>query len=285
MAIDKTGARPLIVAVQACLLVAPGAWRWSPRAVAAEPARSAPAEAGAPGADDAARSPRECFFVIDHGSALLGADGVELERLDPVMNSWGALSRDGRWVAFGRSAPDRNPDGTRRSEFLIKSRVDPGDTATVPMNWGQTGSSVLPIWSPDSKRLLLCEQGWNGRERASSFRIYDVASRACSPVNLPQRWWPNDWSADGKRVLISLGSEKTIRIAWVNIDGTGEPEFVTSPDEVAYRGHLSPDNRRILCMMAARKADGTHGRERLTVVDLATKARTVVDRPGHTDSY
>src|SRR5947209_6207857 len=106
----QTGARVVMVAVQASLLVAAGPWRGSPGAVAAEPDRSAPRAADAPRAEDAGRPLPECFLVTNEGSALLGADGAEIERLDPITNAWGALSRDGRWVAYGRSAPGLNQD-------------------------------------------------------------------------------------------------------------------------------------------------------------------------------
>lgn len=47
----------------------------------------------------------EEFFVIDGGTALLGADGKERERLDSIAYAAGNLSPDGRWVAFARSSP------------------------------------------------------------------------------------------------------------------------------------------------------------------------------------
>lgn len=87
----------------------------------------------------------------------------------------------------------------------------------------------------------------------------------------------------GKRLLTTAQpGDDTIRLAWVNADGTGEPEYITSEDEVAYSARLSPDGRRILCM-AGPKAPKS--RARLCVIELSTKQRTIVDEPGETDGH
>jgi hypothetical protein len=83
---------------------------------------------------------------------------------------------------------------------------------------------------------LICEQGFNeDRSRASAYRVYDLDSRSLTTLKLPDEWWPSDWSADGKRLLTSLrGKDGSIRVAWVNVDGTGRPEFITCEEEIAY---------------------------------------------------
>src|SRR5436853_3169118 len=99
-------------------------------------------------------------------------------------------------------------------------------------------------------------------------------------LKLPREWWPSDWSADGKRLLTTPGDSG--RVAWVNADGTGEPEFITSELEVAYGARLSPDGRRILCRAGFRGQNDERRPMRLCVVDLATRKRTFVDEPGET---
>ena len=74
-------------------------------------------------------------------------------------------------------------------------------------------------------------------------------------------------------------------MAWVNIDGTGKPEYVTPEKEVAYGARLSPDNQRILCMVGPRATKGERTRTRLHVIDLTTKKRIMIDSPGHTYGY
>lgn len=110
-----------------------------------------------------------------------------------------------------------------------------------------------------------------------------MSSKGLTELKLPSESWPSDWSADGKRVLTALRTDDAaVRVASVNTDGTGKPEFITSEQEVAYGARLSPDGRRILCMVGPNTPDGERGRNRLHVIDLTTKTRTMIDRPGYT---
>ena len=58
------------------------------------------------------------------------------------------------------------------------------------------------------------------------------------------------------------------------------PEFLSPEGEVAYGPRLSPDGRRVLYLAAA-----GGGQPRLSVLDLATRGRVVVDEPGHTSGH
>jgi Tol biopolymer transport system component len=112
-----------------------------------------------------------------------------------------------------------------------------------------------------------------------------LTTKSVSELKLPGKWWPSDWSADGKRVLATTDTGNgAARIAWVNVDGTGDPEFVTAEDEIAYGARLSPENRRILCLIYPKSAKGQRY-PRLYVIDLISKSRTVIDRPGITQGY
>src|SRR3954465_12365789 len=87
----------------------------------------------------------ERFLVTYRGCALLGPDGEEKERLESITNGAGAISPDGRWVAFSKSRP--NPPSDKWQGWLvIQSRVRPEDRTTVPKVWGGN-SSFLPLWS------------------------------------------------------------------------------------------------------------------------------------------
>ena len=205
--------------------------------------------------------------------------------LESITNGAGAISRDGLWAAFSQSEPNP-PPGKRQGKLVVQSRVNPEERMVIPLIWGTSGSSFLPLWSSDSRRILICEQGFNeGRSRAFAYRVYDLGSKSLTPLKLPDEWWPSDWSADGKRLLTSLRAENgSTRIAWVPSDGSGKPEFLTLDQEVAYGARLSPDNRRILCM--ARPLEPRDGRRaRLYVIDLGTKKPAVIDKPGHTHGY
>ncbi len=228
----------------------------------------------------------ERFMVTYQGCSLLGPDGAEKERLESITNGAGAISPDGRWAAFSKSEPNP-PPGKQQGQLVIQSRAHPEDQTTVPLIWGTTGSSFLPLWSSDSQRILICEQGFNeDRSRGSAYRVYDLKSKRLTTLKLPDEWWPSDWSADGKRLLTSLrAKDESVRIAWVRIDGTGKPEFLTSDREVAYGARLSPDNRRILCMVRPQANQEEGRRARLCVIDLTTGKRAVIDKPGHTHGY
>jgi len=230
---------------------------------------------------DEARPVGDTFMVIDRGTAMIGADGEELERLSATTHAAGALSPDGHWIAFSESR--KVASGSRKGNLIIQSRLRSQERTIVPLVWGGTGSSFLPLWSADSHRILICEQGTNDTVRESAYRIYDLAKKDLTDLKLPKEWWPSDWSADGKRILMTLKG----RVAWGNIDGTGEPEFITPEREVAYNAQLSPDGRRILCLTGPRRPNEERRRLRLSVFDLETRTnkRSFVDEPGETNGY
>jgi Tol biopolymer transport system component len=246
-------------------------------------ARAQPIEAHRQVADEPDRRLPERFMVIDGGCALLGQ---EKERLESSTGGWGTISPDGRWALFNKF--DVNPPpGKRQGELVIQSRVRPTERTTVPLVWGTTGSSFLPIWSSDGDRILICEQGAKENvSRGSACRVYKLSTKSLTELKVPNEWWPSDWSADGKRVLTSLRTEDdAVRVAWVNTDGTGQPEFITSDQEVAYGAKLSRDGQRILCMVGPKTPKDESTRTRLFVIDLATKKQTMVGKPGHTHGY
>jgi len=222
------------------------------------------------------------FLVRERGYALLGPDGNERERLETTTSGAGTMSPNGQWVAFSKR--ESNPP---RGILVIQSRAHPEQRTTVPLVWGTSGSSFLAIWSSDSSRILICEQGWNeDRSRESAYRVYDLASTNLTHLKVPRQCWVSDWSADGKRLLTTArGDDDTIRIAWVNADETGKPEYVTSEDEVAYFARLSPDGTRILCMAGPKAGKGERSKVRLCVIDPLTDKRTIIDEPGETRGY
>ncbi len=228
----------------------------------------------------------EKFMVWSGAYWLLGPDGEEKECLHSLTGGRAAISPNERWVAYREYTP-ASPEGKRQGWLVIQSRVNPEARKAVQLNWGSPMSRAVPLWSSDSKRILICEQaGIEDRPGGSLYRMYDMDSASLTTVRLPGEWSPSDWSSDCKRVLTSLRTQKgTIGVAWVHIDGTGTPEFLTSDQEVAHGARLSPDNRRILCQIGSPTSKNEASRERLYVIDLITKRRTVIDKLGHTGSY
>ena len=71
-------------------------------------------------------------------------------------------------------------------------------------------------------------------------------------------------------------------MAWINADGSGKPQFVSPEKEIAFGGRLSPDGQRVLYLGCPEPPKGEQPKPRLTVLDLETKKRTLVDEPGST---
>jgi Tol biopolymer transport system component len=139
------------------------------------------------------------------------------------------------------------------------------------------------VWSADGRKVLIEEEGPGPRPEvhARYYRVYDLDSRALTVLRQPPDHWFTGWSQDGTRLLTSIDG----RVAWVNADGTGDPEFVTPADEYGNNAVPSPDGKRILYRSAPRPKDGGPVKPRLTVMDLATKKRVVVDEPGEVRGF
>jgi Tol biopolymer transport system component len=237
----------------------------------------------APARPESDRAPRGTFLVWEgaKGLGLLAPDGEEKERLTPRA-FMGAFSPDGDWLAVTQLDP-----GATQGRLVIQSRSKPIEHARVPLLWGTSGTSCSLVWAPDSKRLLIGEEHSNQNfDRERAFRVWDIPGKGLSDLNLPKEAWVTGWSADGKRLLATYSvADDNVRIAWIKVDGTGEPECITSENEVAYRGQLSPDGGRIICMIGPRAANSDLAKFRLNVIDLATKKRTIVDEEGHTSGH
>lgn len=217
------------------------------------------------------------FLVRNHGTVLLDQRGEEIKRLESKANSTAAFSPDGQLVVFPRPG-----------KLAIQSLTRPDEETIVPLQWGTTGSSLGTIWSSDSKRLLICEQGYHKilGIRTSLYRVYDLATKDQVELDVPSNCWVSDWSADGKRLLTTARSlDGNPRVAWVNADGSGELDYVTSEEEVVYGAIWSPDEKSILCMAAPKPQNGERARARLCVINLSTNHRTIVDKPGETHGY
>ena len=186
----------LTVAVLSILFAFFGAWSLAKApATAPPPAVVPPTQQTVPART---RAQPEVFFVVDRGTALLGTNGEEIARLDSISNAAGAISPEGDRVAFSKAGPSNG-----RNELVIQSRSRPDERVSVPQVYGPTGSSFLPLWSSDGRRILICEQGWNaGKVRESAYRVYDLVTKDLTAFKLPDAWWPSDWSLDGKRLAV-----------------------------------------------------------------------------------
>jgi Tol biopolymer transport system component len=221
------------------------------------------------------------FLVRDLHSRLvvLNVNGEVLEQVE-ASSSIGAFSPNGELLAYW--TPPNGP-----SHLVIRSQSNSEQRLTVPLIWGRSGTSCQLLWSADSRSLLISEGGPSrGGIQQKRLRVYDLERNTLVELHISDEYWLNDWSAVEQRFLTAVnGVDKATRLAWINIDRTGVPEFITSEDEIAFGGKLSPDGRRILCRIAPKSPDEAHAPARLCVIDLATLGRTFVDEPGITHGY
>jgi dipeptidyl aminopeptidase/acylaminoacyl peptidase len=226
----------------------------------------------------------DTFLVRVEGGvfSLLDSDGREKERLDPPA-SYAVLSPDHRWLAGIEFDRDRG-----RCVLVLRPHGHGGDPVTIPLLWGEPGQSgCILVWAPDGGRLLIGENRpgpGGGLEYAQ--RVYDLHEKTIRDLKLPAACHPTGWEPGGKRLLVTAApGDGNCRLAWVPAAGGGEPDYLTPADLTAYDGRLSPDGKRVLCLAGPKDRKNPDDRPRLTVLDLGTGKRTVLDEPGHTDGH
>jgi Tol biopolymer transport system component len=226
------------------------------------------------------RTAPEMFLVQHVGLSFLGEDGETKERLTNATN--GVLSPDGRWLACVEF--DANPS---RAKLVIRPCGRPGESATVPLVWDVPGmSGFLAVWSADNKRVLIGENRPGKGAFEYAYRVYELATEKLIELKLPDGHWVTGWSPDGKRFATTArAGDNNLRIALLNVDGSGKPEFITPENEVAYDARFSPIGGRILFMAGPKAPKGERPPLRLYAMDLSTKKRTVLDDPGETHGY
>jgi dipeptidyl aminopeptidase/acylaminoacyl peptidase len=229
-----------------------------------------------------AESP-DTFLVEESGvPSLLGPDGRETERLDPPTRN-AILSPDRRWLAGVEFDRDRG-----RCVLVLRPHGHGDDPITIPMLWDEPGrSGSLPVWAPDGGKVLIGENrpGPGGRLEYAH-RVYDLRDKTLRDLKLPAACQPTGWEPGGKRLLVTVApGDGKCRLAWVPAAGGGESDYLTPADVTAYGGRLSSDGKRVLCLAGPKDSKGPDDGPRLTVLDLGTGKRTVLDEPGHTYGY
>jgi RNA polymerase sigma factor (sigma-70 family) len=230
------------------------------------------------------KRPPPVFLVSAvEGNLLLDADGKEVARFESTTN--GALSPDGSSVACFHF--DREQ---QHSTIVIRSRNKQVESVTIPVDANSPRLlGGIGVWSADGRRVLFNDTRIRkpGEKPDTAFWVYDLTTRKVTDLKLPKVGYVTDWSRDGKRLLVSVPVEGEVsgRAAWVNADGTGEPEFLTPEGEIAVGARLSPDGGRLLYQRYTRSWLGQWSKPQLCVLDLATKKRTVADEPGETSGF
>ena len=160
-----------------------------------------------------------------------------------------AISPDGSRVATDKA------DGTGRDIWLIDST--PGGKSDR-FTFDTAGTEESPVWSPDGKQILYA----TGRNKAEMKLFLKPANLAGDPVEFfkaPGFEFPNDWSRDGKTVILSMAQQmsSTLVDIWsltldpANTQKNLKVEPLVKTDQGEERAKLSPDGRWLVYQSGA----------------------------------
>ncbi|WP_461034356.1 amidohydrolase family protein [Streptomyces mayteni] len=232
------------------------------------------------------------------GRGLLYADdrdGLLAVRRRDLESGAETLLADG-----GRVFPALSPDGDRLACLdmagnLVVRRLADGTERVLAAPLGGGGLPGPPSWSPDGRRLVLCDRNrLNGRFREgyNLIRVVDAETGAAAlhpfgpHASLSDRYASGPvWSPDGRHLAVIV--ESALWLLPVRPDGTpeGEPRRLTQADEPADHPSWSGDSRTLLYLSAGRPRTvaATGGEPRTVDVRLTyrrPRARDVVVRAG-----
>jgi len=192
-------------------------------------------------------------FSVSSTGALVYRGGVSNEtRLVWVDRAGKEIGELDKAAAYGTTA--LSPDGTRIAIELSDSRSDKGDIWIRDLVRGVTSrftfdpaSETAPVWSPDGARVVYSS------DRKGQPSLYEKDASGTGPET--ELWScgdtlvANDWSADGRFILVNRQTPKTAWDIWVYpTDRASKPfPFVEGPfTEVL--PVFSPDGRYVAYM-------------------------------------
>ena len=220
-------------------------------------------------------------------------------------------SPDGSWIAYvrGWALWVVRPDGSDNHRLLHEFRANlprwsadsryvyftvfPGGPNTYVYSVGVDGSpgpwfgnptgqaESLATWSPDGTRVAFTSRGADGRYRVYTMNASGSDLRAITSGQTDDN--VQDWSPDGRKLLIHSSSENFERVDAVVIDADGGNRRVVRQHAVPRS--WSPDGRRILFEDLVNRglkhmaADGTG------VVSLPGMGASADWGPGSVDQY
>jgi hypothetical protein len=139
------------------------------------------------------------FMVWSGAYWLLGPDGEEKECVHSITGGKASISPDERWVAYG-AYTSGSPDDKRQGWLVIQSRVNPEARKSVPLNWESPMSRAVPLWSSDSKRILIREQAGIDDRPEGSLYVIDLLTKKRTVIDKPGHTGSYCWSSEGSKV-------------------------------------------------------------------------------------
>jgi Tol biopolymer transport system component len=181
------------------------------------------------------------------------------------VNLFPTWSPDGKRILYA-SAPSLT--GSEVSISIINADGSGNKVMELPQR-----PAMFPAWSPDGTKIA-----YTAGEGMPSVYVIDIGGGAARRLNpAGQAAAAPFWSRDGKRVgytRLSQVEPKKSEIILAQVDGSKEEVLVSKADKipVAGAGALSPDGKRLLCVVI----DPETNKASLRIVDLATKSDRVV---------
>jgi Tol biopolymer transport system component len=175
-------------------------------------------------------------YGVQLGTVARDGTGVRLSSRRP--QNWPRLSPDGRRMARQMVDPARgNPD------IWVEDLQD-GSLIRVTT---ATGTEILPVWSPDGRRLAY-GSGSNLNERRLSIAAADgtgVVQELPCPDPYPY-CEPTDWSPDGRHLIVNtrFAMNSPRGDVWsVSLEIGGSAEAILSGSFPEYDARISPDGQ------------------------------------------
>jgi RNA polymerase sigma factor (sigma-70 family) len=286
---SRTVTRRMLTPAALVVLTACGALS---AALAADDAPPTPKHSADPSAATARRAerPKANPKPVPKGpNKLLFIRGAELTVVDPDGANEKALP-----TGSDKFQPDDaklSPDGSMLAVIGIDQDIRTKKTAH-PLYVRKTGDKDAVaelgvecrefVWSADGTRLACTdlEGGADSPPDATHF-VIDVKTKEKTAVKLPSNHIITDWSRDGKHFLttsVEITEKRiTARLHLMNRDGT-EHKVLTDKSQIAARGKLSPDGKRVLYIEQRLPPKDKPGRDKsvLTVLDIASGKPTAV---------
>ncbi|BCS32377.1 hypothetical protein TBR22_A15870 [Luteitalea sp. TBR-22] len=148
-------------------------------------------------------------------------------------------------------APRLSPDGLRVLGTQVDSASGPGDLWLFDLSRNTPTRFTLnqspdsnPIWAPDGKRVAFAST----RDRAHGIYVMSAGGAGEEELALKSasRIVPTDWSADGRYIVYSKGSDNANSDVWiVPVSGERQPVPVLQTPSSESQARLSPDGRWI----------------------------------------
>jgi len=155
------------------------------------------------------------------------------------------VSPDGKRAAVVEAKGGDEPAGGPGLGVLVVRDLGDGKAARV----ADVGEAAVAAWSADGAELAYCSfaDAPTPKDVKATTAVFTVATKARTPVKLPDNHILTDWSRDGKHFLtIELGTEQAAPVngAWVmNRDGTPHRKLTGGE---TLMGRFSPDGKRVL---------------------------------------